>query len=190
MEKISTLKMELFAEGIGLKTLNNKIDLHVLRKSLRDMKNEFLKNTPLANYEEIEKFKAFEERNVTIAIQKVQLTDDELLYVELSINPYLVFTQTTMPENGRIEEPARQYDIVLQPKFLALGRPVFIPIYLMGDKINLLKMREFERVISGTKLLHKALERETSLNPEVIKTRIVSMLRRFLLYQFLIPIYD
>jgi len=177
--------MELFTDGIKLKTLNNKVDIHLLRKSLRKMKNEFLNNTILTNETEIERFKEYELKNLKFAIEKIQLPDEEFLNLELNINPYLIFTKTLLPENGKVESIDKEYNIVLQPKFLALGRPIFTPIYIYGYRQNLLKIRSLKNSFTGIKLVKERMSKESSDELLVIKNKISNLLREFMIFQFL-----
>ncbi|MGR3856195.1 hypothetical protein [Chryseobacterium indologenes] len=171
---MSDLKLDLFTDEINLKLLHANTSMMIVRSLLKELKKAIEKDNIIKSSADLEQFKNFEKTNILKSIEAVQLDNDAFGKLKLHVNPYLIFAESKITENGLVEDI--ENDIILQPNFLPIGSLHYVPTYLHKN----------DKQLKTLKLKYKSFSPEQieGINDHNSDT-IVDLLKSFLLKQYL-----
>lgn len=170
---MSNLKYDLFTDEISLKVLHVNSDMTIVRTLLKDLKKAISLESTITSPSDLEEFKNFEKLNIENSINAVQFDNQEFRKLKLQVNPYMIFTESNILENGSVEN-AKQ-DIILQPNFIPFNSFHYVPTYLYKKDKNL----------KALKLKYKIFSPEQIEGFEDNEDIIIDLLKSFLLKQYL-----
>lgn len=170
---MSNLKYDLFTDEISLKVLHVNSDMATVRSLLKDLKKAIILDSTITSLADLEEFKNFEKTNIENSINAVQYDTHEFRKLKLQVNPYIIFTESNIAENGSLDNSKN--DIILQPNFIPFNSFHYVPTYLYKKDKNLKTL----------KLKYKSFIPEQIEGYEASEVQIIDLLKSFLLKQYL-----
>lgn len=160
-----------------------------------DLLNRCIARKKLYDSVEIAKFKTAEEKNVITALQILEKPSDEIMSIPFQVSQLLSFTTSSLPvdiwlapnKNHTLPSQEHQYDVVIQPKYLATGNFTTYPLYLVNDKKFFMKLFDLKKVFTGNHILKKSVEARPELELEYIEFMTLFYIKRYLILQLIIP---
>ncbi|MGI9581022.1 hypothetical protein ACR1PO_07390 [Chryseobacterium sp. RRHN12] len=172
---MSDFKYDLFTDEISLKLLHANPNMIVVRNLLKELKKAVEKDNIIKSQSDLEEFKNFERKHIENSIEAVQYDNNTFGKLKLQVNPYLIFVESRIAENGAVDNA--ENDIILQPNFIPFNYFHYVPSYLHKNDKQLKKL----------KLQYKNFSLEQIAGIENDKSALViDLLKSFLLKQYLI----
>lgn len=171
---MSDLKYDLFTDEISLKLLHTNSSMMIVRKLLKELKKAIEKDNTIKLPSDLEEYQNFEKTNINKSIDAVQYDNIKFGKLKLQVNPYLIFVESKIAENGAIADSGN--DIILQPNFIPFNSFHYVPTYLYKK----------DKHLKTLKLKYKSftLEQLERINDD--KSDMISdLLKSFLLKQYL-----
>ena len=172
---MSDLKYDIFTDEITLKLLHANLNVVIVRRLIKDLKKAIQIHNSLKSQSDLEEFKSFEKINILKSIEAVQYNNSIFEKLELKVNPYLIFIESNIAENGAVD--GSENNIVLQPNFIPFNSLQYVPTYLYRN----------DKQLKTLKLKYKNFKIEQIIGVEDYKSElIIDLLKSFLLKQYLI----
>lgn len=141
-------------------------------------------------------FKKDEQRHVSEVLKTFNSRiTEEILDIPLRINEYMQLTTTILPMDVWLNPTKSmsintskntQFDICIQPKYLATGNFTIYPTYLIYDKKFFLKLSSLYTIFTANDIIQKSLTTRPELEPEYIKYMTLFYIKRYLILQLLV----